>query len=206
MPSPLAHASLACFARSLLARQGFANLPRPRRWAFYALLGFALCAPDLDFALRLLPPHPLHAHGTFLHSLAAAVLFAPLFGFVAHGLLQRAIAWWRLALVGLLAYSAHLLMDMFTPGRGVMLLWPIIDQRLSAPLPLFVGAEHSDLWAWRWHLLTLTTELAFAGVVWLIARRLSLAGARKARPTGEAKCISTRGPTDSNPPQPARHL
>ncbi|MFA9479103.1 metal-dependent hydrolase [Phycisphaerales bacterium AB-hyl4] len=174
MPSPIAHVGLAFFARPFLARHPAAHaLSRPRRWAFYALISFALIAPDLDFALAFIFTHPLHDHGTYMHSLFAAILFAPLFAFIAYPLLQRSIPRLTLALVGFAAYSSHLLLDLFTPGRGIMLAWPVTTERFASPVPLFFGAHHSQLWAFHLHLITLLTELIFVALVGLTAHYLS---------------------------------
>lgn len=172
MPTPLAHGALALLGRPLLHRRGLAAMSRRQRWSFYGLMLLALWAPDVDFALKLLPDDPMHDHGTMFHSFVAAAVFAPLFALVARGLFRLPMSAGLLAAVGGLCYVAHLLMDACTRGRGVMLLWPFTAERYVTPVPLFFGAEHSQPWAWRLHLISLATELAFVLGVWLVARWL----------------------------------
>ena len=85
--------------------------------------------------------------------------------------------------ITLASYWGHILMDAFTPGRGVMLLWPFSTERYSSPLPLFEGLHRSEGPLSASHLWTLGSELAFAAFL------LSMVGAwqrhRKRRPAGK---------------------
>ncbi len=138
-----------------------------------------LTAPDLDFIPFLITggryDTPLLQHGGATHSLifgvVAAVLFAALFGPMVR--LSRL----RLFSVGLLAWWSHIVIDFFTWRGGVTALWPITDQRFASPIPLFYGARHSEPLAIDLHLITLATELAFALVLCLIARKRTAAAA-----------------------------
>lgn len=166
MPSPLAHCSLAIVAWPSLHA---AAAPRWRRWTLLALLLGALIAPDADILLDPILGRPLFAtHGGPMHSLAAGVLFAPVFVLAAR-LIVTAPAL-RLAVIGLLAYWSHVLLDACTLGRGVMVLWPLSSERFAMPVPLFFGVRHGDWGAWRLHGITLGTEAIFAGAVWLAMR------------------------------------
>ncbi|MEX0745168.1 MAG: metal-dependent hydrolase [Phycisphaeraceae bacterium] len=213
MPTPLAHGSLVLFARPLLTRCGLADLPRARRWGFYALVLAALLLPDADFAMLLLPAHPLHQHGTFTHSLAAALLFAPVFALVGRWLLMGRAAWGLLVVLGFTFYSAHVLMDCFTAGRGVMLFWPMSESRFASPVALFVGAEHSSPLLWRRHVLTLVNELALIALLWPIGtwleRRARRGGSRMRNPEHEtphrARPAPSTLPDASVPARPQDH-
>lgn len=169
MPSPLAHGSLVLLARPLLGPERTDRLTRHQRWALYGMVVFALWAPDLDFLFLLLPEHPLLGHGKITHSLAAALLFTPLFVWICRGVWRIDLSMRTLAMLGFACYLSHIVMDYFTAGGGVMFAWPSSTERFASPVPLFFGAEHSQLLAWRLHLITLVTELAFVAVVWGVA-------------------------------------
>lgn len=157
-------------AGPLLQRRARTRLTSQQWWALQAMMLVALLAADVDFALKLLPDAPLNDHGTVVHSLLAAVVAGLLFAAVGRWLVRLPMSLWTLAMAGGLAYASHLAMDAMTRGRGIMLLWPFTEQRYSTPVWIFFGAEHSQLLAWRLHLITLSTELVFALLVWLVAR------------------------------------
>lgn len=170
MPSPIAHGSLAFLAWPALRGHDPAALPLWRRAALLVLLVGALGAPDLDILIDPLLGNRWFAnHGGPTHSLAAGVAFAFLFTAAARILVPAPLL--RLWLVGLLAYWSHIVLDACTFGRGVMMLWPFTGERFATPIPLFVGVRHSDWGDWPGHLITLSTESAFAVLVWLIAAR-----------------------------------
>src|SRR5262245_17162979 len=73
--------------------------------------------------------------------------------------------------VGIGSGWGHLLMDVVTWGRGVMLCWPVSLTRYATGIPIFFGAHHSHPTAWKLHLITLTTELAYVFVLWRLLRR-----------------------------------
>lgn len=175
MPSPIAHTSLLFLG--LPAARG-ASLPLTRKLALAAMLAAVLVAPDLDFVLSLLSlTDAKAAHGTWSHSLAMAVpagiLFAVCARFVFPAGARPTLA--RLTLVGAAAYASHILMDWtnwgFGNARGIQILWPLSDERYLSPVHLFVGLRWSEPAAYASHLLTLGSELLFAGVVFAIARR-----------------------------------
>ena len=59
-------------------------------------------------------------------------------------------------------------MDYFTIGRGVMLAWPFSSDRFSPPFPLFYALYwHEGLTSPK-HMVTVTSELGFAGIIGLI--------------------------------------
>lgn len=166
MPSPLAHCSLAIVAWPSLHAVG---APRWRRWALLALLLGALIAPDADILLDPILGRPWFAtHGGPMHSLAAGVLFAIVFVLAARVIVPAPAT--RLAVIGLLAYWSHVLLDACTLGRGVMVLWPLSSERFATPVPLFYGVRHGEWGAWPLHGITLGTEAIFAGAVWLASR------------------------------------
>lgn len=174
MPSPIAHSAVAfLFWPALRSRGASAGLmpSRPDRVRRVVLLGgvlFMLNAPDIDFLPQLvLGEGSGVVHGGPTHSLAAGLVAAVLFS-IAMQAFTRAGAL-RLALVGLLAWWSHVLMDYLTYRGGVALLWPFTSERFSSPIPLFYGVRHSEPWAWHLHLITIVTETMFVILVWFIS-------------------------------------
>ena len=172
MPSPIGH--LAFWP--LIWRRGAppaADRTRRRLWA--AAVAIALLAPDFDVALAIVYQTRISdVHNGPSHSLAAALIFAALFAALCTLLLR--VRFLPAAGVLLAAYLSHLLLDIFTWGRGIELFWPLTHARIQSPLPIFMGVRHSvgaPLWM---HLLTALNDLAFCAVVWLLWRAV-----RKAR-------------------------
>ncbi len=172
MPSPLAHSSLLLAAVPPL-RDHFDTLTPARRRLLLLWLACALLAPDLDLLLGLLTGHGLRPlHGGPTHSLVLAPVFGLLWACAGRAITRDAWRYRNLALLAAAAYASHIVMDFFTPGRGVGLLWPLPlgDQtwlnvnahRFGSPIPLFVGVEHSNWKDLGHHARTLATELAFA--------------------------------------------
>ncbi len=163
MPSPLAHAGVYFLLRTAL--------PPRRSILMTGLVLFALVAPDCDFVVsKLLTGEARKEHGAFMHSFAAAGIFAMAFGPIAGKL--TGVGAWRMTAIGLAAYGSHVVMDAFTVGRGVALLWPIHDRRIQLP-SVFFGFHHSEPWHSPLHLLTLVTEGLFVAVIWFAARGLA---------------------------------
>ena len=176
MPSPIAHCGIAFLIwPHLKARDGGA-LSRYSCRLLAGTLVVSLCAADADFLLAKAGLHLTHRGLT--HSVAAALLWATLWGAVLGRLVPLAVG--RLWLVLFLAYLSHPLLDMCGRGRGVTLLWPW-QQQMSIPLQVFVGLEHSQPWAWRLHIWTVFNELAFVAVIWVLAD-LFARGSASARP------------------------
>lgn len=175
MPSPIAHltAGYALYAlgRSRL-RQSVAPVPR----SLFVALGFSML-PDMDSVLGLLAGDFGRFHNNATHSLLIGLIVALGFGL---WLRQRrnpnAGTWFFLALLG---YELHILMDSATLGRGVMAWWPLSADRYNLPIPLFFGFRWSDgLWSMN-HVVTVVTELLFAGVVALLLHLLGVVKIRR---------------------------
>ena len=93
-------------------------------------------------------------------------------------LIQRSgfVFWFIIVLV---CYEAHVMMDYFTIGRGVMALWPFSSIRYQSPVKLFYGLRWSDGWISVRHLWTLITEMGFVvfvGLIMHVLRRKRLLG------------------------------
>jgi hypothetical protein len=56
-------------------------------------------------------------------------------------------------------------MDMMTAERGVMLFWPLTQNRFASPMKIFYGLQWGLGWFSIWHLWTIFTELLLVLVV-----------------------------------------
>ncbi len=134
-------------------------------------LGLSLF-PDLDSILGILMGDLERYHNNLTHSLILGVVVASGVSGVVW-LKQRSgfSAWF---MISLLCYEMHVLMDFFTSGRGVMLLWPFSSNRYSSTVSLFYGVQWSEGWVSPQHLLTLVTEMGFILFVFVMAYLLSI--------------------------------
>lgn len=141
MATPVGH-SLAAYAvyKFFASRTG----NKGYRWL---LLSVAVAnAPDLDFIPGLFLGQPALYHQGATHSLSCAVTLGLLLAGMLYG---RGGSFGQLFGFGFLAYSSHLILDMFGPdGRppyGIPLFWPISNAHLISPMPLFLGMHHGGL-------------------------------------------------------------
>lgn len=137
MASPIGH-SLLGLSVALGARPAGTWL-----WPCLALGVVAANLPDLDFLPGLLIGDANRFHQGPSHSLAAAALFG--------GLVYLGTRWAggpavRLAVVGVLAYGSHLLMDLMTEDKrapfGIPLFWPASSEHHMATWQIFGGVKH----------------------------------------------------------------
>ena len=177
MPSPIAHVTMGLVIYRLFNRAPQPHGPQARSPSLVPRLLLATAAlsllPDLDAAVGAVVGDLGRFHNNVAHS--------PLFGLAASlgvgGLvwLRGKAGFFRWSLITLLCYELHVLMDYFTVGRGVMILWPISPARYSAPVAVFRGLHWSEGWLSPQHLWTLLNELAWAavvvGIVYLVTSR-----------------------------------
>lgn len=175
MPSPLAHSAVALTLWPMLRdrrQQG-------RRWQRVTLGGMLMLGvlgPDLDIAVSwMMTGKPFVWHGGGWHSLFAGAVFGVVFAVACQWLTK--LGWGRLWLIGSAAWWSHVVLDVYASGRGVALLWPLVDERIASPVVLFYGVRHSEPWALQHHVMTLLTELPFVLLMWLagcwVGRRVS---------------------------------
>jgi len=140
---------------------------------FAGAIGLSLL-PDMDSIAGILAKDFGRYHNNLTHSFSMGVAASLL---VAAGALivdRKRVAQW--AILALICYELHVLMDFFTVGRGVMIFWPISLNRWEPPIKLFYGLHWSDGWISHKHFWTLLNELAFAAILiggtrWLKRRR-----------------------------------
>ncbi len=171
MPSPIAHLA----AGYLVYRVSAGISPSAGRHRIgplpllpAAVAGFSLL-PDVDAVAGLLSGNFGRYHNNLTHSLLVGLAVALAGGALMSRRNQPFRFWFGVALT---AFALHSVMDAATPGRGVMLAWPLTPDRMSLPWALFYGFHWSDGWYSSRHLWTAMSESAFAGLVWLLGRRL----------------------------------
>ena len=131
MPSPIGHTLAGCAV-------GLALIPSqmPQVWEAWAWCLIGANLPDVDFIPGFLTGSPRTFHRGPSHSLMAAVVVA---GLGVSLLTWLSIPWLTRAGLIFLAYTSHVGLDYFTPGRGVLLGWPISHRRYQAAYPRFRG-------------------------------------------------------------------
>ena len=167
MPSPIAHLGAGYAMYRYYRRKLPQESERFRKSALPALfvMGLSLL-PDLDIVPAIIY-RDLHTyHNNFSHSLflgiPAAVLIAAIFCRICHS------DFWLWFLVCLISYDLHILMDLLTAERGVMLFWPLSQNRFVSPVRIFYGLKWGLGWFSLSHLWTMLTESVFVSVLVLI--------------------------------------
>lgn len=173
MPSPLIHGA-AGYAIYRLYRSkehwqhALGLKPMP---LLAACIGLSVL-PDIDAIPGLLLGDFGGFHNNLSHSILTTVLVSATAGAVAWFKMRSGFAAW----FGLtfLCYGLHVVLDFFTAGRGVMLLWPISSTRFVPPFFLFYGLHWSDGLISVRHLWTLLTEagtvVAVSLLTWLLLK------------------------------------
>ena len=160
MPSPIAHTAMGYVlyrvVRPYMPDQDvrvMAMLPLSR--LLLITMGLSLL-PDGDALLGVAMGDFGRFHNNLTHSLFVGVPIALGIGVIAWAC-QR-VGFVRWFLLALLCYDLHVIMDFFTVGRGVMLLWPISPDRYAPPFYLFYGLHWSEGLLSTKHVWTVVTE------------------------------------------------
>lgn len=133
MPSPIGHTLAGCAVAFALIPSG-----TPQAGEAWALCLISANLPDVDFIPGLLVGNPRAFHRGPSHSVTAALVAAVL---GASLLTWSSVPWLTRAGLIFLAYVSHLALDYFTPGRGVLLAWPLSHQRYRATRPWFLSVS-----------------------------------------------------------------
>ncbi len=167
MPSPIAHLGVGY----AIYRHYKNRLPEDQRsfwklpFQLVVIAGLSLL-PDLDVIPAIMFRDMHKYHNNFSHSLFFAIPVALLVA----GIFRRVYRsnFWLWFVICLLSYDLHIIMDAFTAERGVMLFWPLSENRYASPVKLFYGLQWGLGWFSPWHLWTIFTESIFVGIVLIV--------------------------------------
>jgi len=172
MPSPVFHLAAGAATAHVL---GKTRAPGANSWRFRLVCLACSMLPDLDAVPGILLNRMADFHNNISHSpafgLAACLLLSPV--------LMRLLPGWRWQPVMALScgsYLLHVAFDWMTYGRGVMLGWPLTDERFHAPFNVFRGVRWSEGLISPEHLPTLANEVGvmlLLALLYLGARRVS---------------------------------
>ena len=167
MPSPIAHLG----AGYALYRYYKHKLPQDQRYFYKFSLPMIMVTglsllPDLDVIPAIIFRDMRVYHNNISHSL----LFAVPISFFVGGILNRMYrsSYWQWVLICLISYDLHIIMDSLTAERGVMMFWPLSQNRFVSPIRIFYGLQWGLGWFSVWHLWTIFTESVFVLVLMLI--------------------------------------
>lgn len=164
MPSPIAHLG----AGYAIYHYYKHRLPQDRRhfWKFplqlVLVMGLSML-PDLDVIPAIIFKDMKAYHNNFSHSLIFAIPVALLMAGIFQWIYRS--KFWLWFLICVISYDLHVIMDALTAERGVMMFWPLTQNRFACPVKLFFGVQWGLGWFSIWHLWTILTESLFAFVV-----------------------------------------
>jgi membrane-bound metal-dependent hydrolase YbcI (DUF457 family) len=167
MPSPIAHLAVGY----AIYRSYKGKLPQDQSylWKFplqmIMVIGLSML-PDLDIIPAIIFRDMSAYHNNFSHSL----LFAFPVAFLVAGIFRRIYRsnYWLWFLICLVSYDLHVIMDALTGERGVMLFWPLTQNRFASPISVFYGLRWGLGWFSIWHLWTIFTESVFVLVLMIV--------------------------------------
>lgn len=175
LPSPIVHTTVGYLIYRSLRNQ----IPYPVREKFTILPPLLIAAvgfsqlPDIDSIAGIIFGDFGRFHNNLSHSFLVGFVVSTLFAFVIW-LIKRK-EFWKWFTVSILGYSLHILMDYFTfGGRGIMLFWPLSQERFEAPLKLFFGVRWSESIYNPIHFITIFSELVsliLVMILWQIINR-----------------------------------
>ena len=171
MPSPIIHTTAGYVLYRLSRKADNQQSKRKRYKNLPPLLLFSIgmsLLPDLDSIPGLIVGNLSLYHNNAFHSLSVGVLVALVGGLIARYALR--LNYWLGFLIGLVGYEVHIILDYFTIGRGVMLFWPLTQERYESPIKLFYGLRWSEGLLSYKHLWTLASETLVVAVVFLLDR------------------------------------
>lgn len=162
MSSPIAHAAAGYAIYSAFRRKfpsgRLLGLSSGTIWP--AIIVFLCLIPDLDAIIAFILGSFERFHNNLSHSLLACavipLLLTPLLNIFTRLSLKTSF------LLILICCYSHIIIDLFTMSRGVMLFWPFSTIRIHAPISLFVGVPWSSKLTNPFYLLMAINDLCFA--------------------------------------------
>lgn len=131
MPSPIGHTLGGCAVALALIPPGM-----PQAWEAWAVCLISANLPDTDFIPGLLVGNPRAIHRGLSHTLIAAFIVAAT---GASLWMWSPMPWLLRAGLIFLAYASHVGLDCLTPGRALMIGWPLSRRRYQVRRPWFLG-------------------------------------------------------------------
>jgi membrane-bound metal-dependent hydrolase YbcI (DUF457 family) len=167
MPSPIAHLGMGY----AIYRYYKAILPEDQTysWKFpfrMIMLSGLSMLPDLDVIPAIIFSDMKAYHNNVSHSLLFAIPVALLMAGIFHRTYQS--SFWLWFLVCFISYDLHVVLDLLTVGRGVMLFWPLSQNRIVPPIRIFYGLQWGLGWFNIRHLWTIFSESVFVLVLMLV--------------------------------------
>lgn len=130
-------------------------------WKCFLLLAVSMF-PDLDSIAGFVTGNLAKYHNNWSHSLFTGIFIAFIIAGIIYLVIKRGFFKWWLILS--ICYNLQVLIDFCTVGRGVMLFWPLTDQRFLSPVKLFYGLHWSQgLWSIQ-HIYTFINECFIIGL------------------------------------------
>jgi membrane-bound metal-dependent hydrolase YbcI (DUF457 family) len=133
MTSPIGHTLAGCAVALALIPSGV-----PHAWEAWACCLISANLADADFIPGLLTGNPRAFHRGGSHTIMAAFIVAAT---VASLWTWSAMSWLDRAGLIFVAYASHLGLDYLTPGRGLLLGWPLARRRYQAGRPWFLSVS-----------------------------------------------------------------
>ena len=164
MPSPIAHLGVG-YAIYRYYKHRLPHEPT-RFWRLplqMVMIAGLSMLPDLDVIPAILFRDMKAYHNNFSHSLLFAIPVALFIAGIFHRMYKS--NFWLWFLICLISCDLHVIMDALTAERGVMMLWPLSQNRYASPIRIFYGLQWGLGWFSMWHLWTIFTESLFVIVV-----------------------------------------
>ena len=165
MPSPIAHVSagyvLFAFFRKHISKT--VTTVTGRGLILFGLCAFFSMLPDIDAVPGFATGEMGRYHNQWTHSLIWGLGLTAILAALMYALQKKGfLAWFTLFFS---CYSIHIIMDYFTYGRGVKLLWPIADNRFKSDSTFFGGLHWSDGLFSSNHIWTAIEEISFGALL-----------------------------------------
>ncbi|MCB0195215.1 MAG: metal-dependent hydrolase [Anaerolineae bacterium] len=180
MPSPIAHTAAGYVVYKFygLKEHKVFDTVGNNSTAFILAFVFSLM-PDLDVIPAFFAGNVSYFHNNFTHSLGSGLIVALIVGATCQMIQGRGFKYW--SILALLCYELHVVMDYFTVGRGVMLFWPLSNERYEPAITVFYGLRRSNGLLTLDHVWTLINELCFVLLLLILMRtyeklRLNMSG------------------------------
>ena len=165
MPSPIAHLGagyvLFAFFRRHLSPAVIETTGRGL--ILLAICFFFSMLPDIDAVPGFLSGDMGRYHNQWTHSLLWALGLSALLAAIVYAVKRKAFLAWFTLLFS--CYSIHIVMDYFTYGRGVRLLWPVAADRFKSDPSFFGGLHWSEGLFSSNHIWTAIEEISFGAIL-----------------------------------------